>query len=363
MSEHKPTPPNFVPEEDLSLHENFAPIIAENGLIRQPEVPDEEVILTASLTRIDTLQDLVQIRQAEKKEKTLPPQPIPQELTPSVAEAKTVSAPAVPSNPEHSFAITSEEKPTLDLTSNAQEEAGGKRPGEGKILQTPTLPAIIPATTTALMTTEKHKRRKSGLFKKRKKSRKQNNPQAQSPITPPETPAPTQGRRSHRWPWLFAILLFLFLGSMTGLVPVEKIPLLRNVAYALGFTKGDTSRMSFLRALLAWADETIGLPGDWRVDASSSSLFARGLGANLSTATDAEDTADLNARMTRYSGQPSLIAKITARKRPPTGRTARGRDAGPRPGRGSSGSGPTDRGPRRSAHGIYSCTRGRLFWQ
>ena len=39
MSENKPTPPNSVPEEDLSLHEDFAPIIAENGLIRQPKVP------------------------------------------------------------------------------------------------------------------------------------------------------------------------------------------------------------------------------------------------------------------------------------------------------------------------------------
>ena len=312
MSEHKPLPPNFVPEEDLSMHENFAPIIAENGLIRQPEVPDKETILTASLTRIDTLQDLVQIRQAEKKEKTLPPQPVPQELTSSAPEAKTVPAPAVPSNPEHSFAITSEEKPTLDLSSDPQEGADGKRLGEEKIAQTTTLPAVIPAATTALMTTGKTKRRKSGLFKKRKKAKKHAKPQAQSPATPPATPAPKQGHNSRRWPWVLAVLLFLFLGSITGLVPVEKIPFLRSVAYALGFTKDDTSRISFLRALLAWADKAIGLPGDWSVD--SSSLLAGKLGSGLGISTDAENIADLNARMTRYNGQTSLINMAALQK-------------------------------------------------
>ena len=308
MSEHKPTPPNFVPEEDLSMHENFAPIIAENGLIRQPEVPDEEVILTASLTRIDTLQDLVQIRQAEKKEKTLPPQPVPQELTSSVPTAETVSSSVVPSNPEHSFAITSEEKPTLDLASAPQE--GGRSSGEGENTPTTTLPAVIPAATTALMTTGKTKRRKPSLFKKRKKSKKQANPQP--PATPPATPAPKQGHNSRRWPWVLAVLLFLFLGSITGLVPVEKIPFLRNVAYAMGFTKDDTSRMSFLRALLAWADETVGLPGNWSVD--SSSLLAGNLGTGLGVSTDMENIADLNARMTRYNGQTSLINMAALQK-------------------------------------------------
>ena len=308
MSEHKPTPPNFVPEEDLSMHENFAPIIAENGLIRQPEVPDEEVVLTASLTRIDTLQDLVQIRQAEKKEKTLPPQPVPQELTSSVPAAETVSSSVVPSNPEHSFAITSEEKPTLDLASAPQE--GGRSSGEGENTPTTTLPAVIPAATTTLMTTGKTKRRKPSLFKKRKKSKKQANPQP--PATPPATPAPKQGHNSRRWPWVLAVLLFLFLGSITGLVPVEKIPFLRNVAYAMGFTKDDTSRMSFLRALLAWADETVGLPGNWSVD--SSSLLAGKLGTGLGVSTDMENIADLNARMTRYNGQTSLINMAALQK-------------------------------------------------
>ncbi len=309
MSEHKPTPPNFVPEEDLSMHENFAPIIAENGLIRQPQLPDEETILTASLTRIDTVQDLVEIRQAEKKEKTLPPQPVPQELE---------SVSAEPLNPEHTFAITSEEKPTLNLTPSPLEGEEGHSSGAGETAQsTTTLPAVIPATTTALVTTQKPKRRKSSLFKKRKKSSKQEKPikklaKEQPPAIPPTTPAPTQSRKS--WRWLLAVLILLFLGSITGVVPVEKIPLLRSVAYAMGLTKDDTSRMSFLRALLAWADKTVGLPGNWSADTGRTSLFARRSTVENSTGLETSGTDGLNARMTRYSGQTSLINMAALQK-------------------------------------------------
>ena len=70
MSTKPPKPPNSVPEEDLNLHEDFSPIIAENGLIRQPKAPEvNEESLPAFLTRLDTLQDLVQLRHAEQEAK------------------------------------------------------------------------------------------------------------------------------------------------------------------------------------------------------------------------------------------------------------------------------------------------------
>ena len=333
MSENKPTPPNSVPEEDLSLHEDFAPIIAENGLIRQPKVPAEEEILTSTLTRIDTFQDLVQIRRAEK-EKTLPPQPVPQELS-------TQELPAA----EHTFSIANEEsKPQLDLTESAIENNktshpeprplplgrapkgsySGSNPTDSESIShkksqeesntlkesTSTLPAVIPAVNTALVSVRKTKNRKKGLLNKKRKPKKQKKNVANVP--PTDTPPSPNAQKEHfnrRWVWVAAVLCLLFLGGIVGVLPVERIPLLRNLAYAMGFSKDDTARMSFLRALLAWTDKTIGLPGEWGEDSSRTSLFARGRTANSTTEEDGNDNyaTGLNARMARVGGQTSLI--------------------------------------------------------
>ena len=62
----------LVPEEDLNLHEDFQPIIAENGLIRpqKQEIPDDFTVLPdATFTRMDVVQDLVEIRSAQQKAK------------------------------------------------------------------------------------------------------------------------------------------------------------------------------------------------------------------------------------------------------------------------------------------------------
>lgn len=47
-------------------------------------------------------------------------------------------------------------------------------------------------------------------------------------------------------------ILFFFLLLLTGVVPVSKIPFLRNLAWAMGYTPEETQEMSFLKVLLSW---------------------------------------------------------------------------------------------------------------
>ena len=51
--------------------------------------------------------------------------------------------------------------------------------------------------------------------------------------------------------WTVAILFFLLI-LFTGVVPVGKIPFLRNIAWAMGYTPEETQDISFLKALLSW---------------------------------------------------------------------------------------------------------------
>lgn len=65
----------------------------------------------------------------------------------------------------------------------------------------------------------------------------------------PGKPSPKKNRRK------YLLLLFLLAAFVTaGVVPVGKIPLLRNVAWMMGFSEEDTAHMSFLKALFTWAD-------------------------------------------------------------------------------------------------------------
>ncbi len=297
MSTKPPKPPNSVPEEDLNLHEDFSPIIAENGLIRQPKAPEvNEESLPAFLTRLDTLQDLVQLRHAEQEAKKAQEE----ELQTDRAIEHTITGKPV---------LNLEPAPEPDTPTQTRELA----------LTSTHLPTVRQAQTTALMPVSKltltrritllrrkrqHKRRLALRAKKRA---------AQAAAVPPKTPPPqptASPKRPSRWGWVLAVLLFLFLGGIGGLVPVEKIPLLRELAYAMGFDKNDTSRMSFLRALLTWTDKTVGLPGNWSDEKGGTSLFARRgnkAGAEGETSQEESDLAGLEARLSRLGGQTSLI--------------------------------------------------------
>ncbi len=286
-----PKPPNPVPEEDLNLHEDFAPVIAENGLIRQPQLPtlDEATTsLPAFLTQTDTLQDLVQLRRLEQAEQE-----------------------------------KQQEK------SHSPEREDARKADKGEIVKeaTTTSLTVRTAQTTALVPVSKltlarrlkllkRKRQHARRLKARQKQRlkiaaqQERIRQAAGQVPPKNTDAsPINARRYRRWPWVLVVLLLLFLGGISGLVPVEKIPGLRNLAYAMGFTKDDTARMSFLRALLTWTDKTIGLPGNWSGEGGNAALLARVDGA-AGTIGGAEDTGyalpGLNA-LSRAGGQTSLI--------------------------------------------------------
>ena len=60
------------------------------------------------------------------------------------------------------------------------------------------------------------------------------------------------GRLAHSkkaWLWTFVALLVIVFG---GIVPVGKIPLLRSLAYAMGYSPREAGKISFLKALFSW---------------------------------------------------------------------------------------------------------------
>ena len=286
MSENKEGMP-FVPEEDLDLHENFSPIIAENGVIRPPaskrqESEEDATVSDAMFTRMDTIQDLVQIRSLEQAPQEAAPQVPPEEsAVPSLepSQPEKTSMQTIPAqDPEMTLPSLEEIKPVVKETKTEVQSSKGK--------------SFFPKRSKP--TKSERKRRKKEAVAKQAISTTPKQPASQTPAPKP--------KKSSRWQWVFAVVCFLFLGTVSGVVPVEKIPFLRNLAYAMGFSKEDTSRMSFLRALLTWTDKTIGLPGQWGTDESRDSLWAhtRGEGAQ-------DDLGGIYARMERASGKTSLI--------------------------------------------------------
>ncbi len=78
-------------------------------------------------------------------------------------------------------------------------------------------------------------------------------PQEQAPSVPVE-----QVRRpwwQSKKLWVAAVVLLLFLGVLS-FVPVSKLPFLRNLAYAMGYTPDDIKNISFLKALLSWNEHS-----------------------------------------------------------------------------------------------------------
>ncbi len=297
MNEKPPKPPNYVPEENLDLHENFSPAIAENGLIRPPVEPDPETVgdfADLTYTRMDTVQDLVQLRSTKEE----PPKEPAEEKKPQEQKKQPASQPKEPA-------------PQAQVPIQVRQPEEPAQPSEKTLLLTQTKTALLPLL------------RKPISFKKLRRKKHQNKEEklAQGPVadaqkaaSKPQKPHKKAGQSknkqpkntSGRWPWVVAVLAFLFLGTVTGVLPVEKIPLLRNLAYAMGFTQADTQRMSFLRALLTWTDKTLGLQGRLSEGPQGEdSLPRRG---NFVQA-DSEEAAgnSLSANMARYSGNTHLI--------------------------------------------------------
>ena len=313
----------FVPEEDLDLHQNFQPIIAENGLIRPKKLPEDLTVSPdTTFTRMDTVQDLVQIRSAEekakeeaKKQEAAPqaaPAPQPESNANSVAHVQTVEAGAfAPEVPPEKSATPQEpavpEQPAKPQAPAQPQEDSQSMPSS---LLSRDLPPDLPTIPFAQPISKKRKskkeRRKLKAALKEKKTLTQT--LAQQPVA--LLPAPKKRRR---WLWLVAILCLLFLGMIGGVVPVENIPLLRNIAYAMGFSKNDTSRMSFLRALLTWADKGMKSPGQNQQgtdgQASSGHLMAleRLRMQRSAPINEEEDLGSLSSRMQREGGKTSLI--------------------------------------------------------
>lgn len=81
-------------------------------------------------------------------------------------------------------------------------------------------------------------------------------------------------RSKKAWVVLVFFLVLLFIG---GFVPVGKIPFLRNLAYAMGYTPDETQKISLLRALFSWNEHQKILRGELP-DPDAVSVFGEGGG-------------------------------------------------------------------------------------
>ncbi len=310
----KPSPPNPVPEEDLSQYENFSPAIAENGRIRQipPEQLPENAFawMDAPSTRREVVEDLVQIRQAEKAEKLAHQhQEVPVERAPS-AQPQPLPAPSMQ---EVAPTVAGPEPlpqalPSVDSTPTVQTNpAPSVRP------DLPSLPVLSPAEKTTRLGRTRRRKKKGKTGRKPLPQQTPTSANTVSSVTqvPPQTPQPPAQQPLHpkrrRLGWIVGVLLLAVFITVGGGVPVENIPLLRNLAYAMGFSKTDTQRMSFLRALLTWTDQSLGLKG--HLAAWPQSTAGQGQ-TNFQRQTEGEGVdgaSGLYAQMARAGGQTRLI--------------------------------------------------------
>lgn len=319
----------LVPEEDLDLHQNFQPIIAENGLIRPKKLPDDLTISPdTTFTRMDTVQDLVQIRSAEQKAKEeakkqdvdpqAAPEAQPQPQAETSVQMQTVKAePFAPEVPP-----TQPEPPAKPVSPNVQPQAPAQpdlpaQPQPEFQTLTPSLAQdeLPPDLPTIPFAQPVSKKRKSKKERRKQKEAPKNEEKQIPPTSSTEQPVvllPALKKR-RRWVWLLLILCLLLLGTIGGIVPVENIPFLRNIAYAMGFSKDDTSRMSFLRTLLAWKDKGKKSPDAQQgTDEQSSSGHLMAL-ERLRTqrgdpsASEEEDLGSLYSRMQHEGGKTGLI--------------------------------------------------------
>lgn len=92
-------------------------------------------------------------------------------------------------------------------------------------------------------------------------------------------------RSKKAWMLLLFFLVLLFIG---GFVPVGKIPLLRNLAYAMGYTPDETQKISLLKALFSWNEHQKILRGELP-DPDEVSVFGEGGGFLTASAAPAQN--------------------------------------------------------------------------
>lgn len=105
-------------------------------------------------------------------------------------------------------------------------------------------------------------------------------------------------RRWTRKRWILGLVLVFFLFSVIFIIPVGHIPVLRNLAWMMGFSAQDTQSMSFGRTLLTWAGdgERRARPGSWSGnDGAVLSLFDRNVQAGFNASGPGSGLFDLGA--------------------------------------------------------------------
>lgn len=112
-----------------------------------------------------------------------------------------------------------------------------------------------------------------------KPPQEQEQEQSSKPVVPPapsarfsELSALLYSKRA----WMVLGVLVFVLGFGT-LVPVGKIPLLRHLVYAMGYSPDEASNMSFLKALFSWNEHAKMVRGE-RPDPNELSVFGEGGG-------------------------------------------------------------------------------------
>ncbi len=101
-------------------------------------------------------------------------------------------------------------------------------------------------------------------------------------------PAP-QGRRwwQSKKLWIATAVLLFLLGVLSW-VPVSKLPFLRNLAYAMGYTPDETKNISFLKALLSWNEHAKMMRGELP-DPDEANIFGAAGGAFNATLAGAQN--------------------------------------------------------------------------
>lgn len=97
-------------------------------------------------------------------------------------------------------------------------------------------------------------------------------------------------------------VLFFFLLLLTGVVPVGKIPFLRNIAWAMGYTPDETEDISFLKALLTWNEHSKIVRGELP-DPNEKSVFGNdgGFASAHKRMTAEKDSSLINLRAVNAS--------------------------------------------------------------